>query len=468
MHCEINGETRLIITITQPTRQKPAVRSNKIFMNSNERREARYQRRKAEREKRKAEKAEIYGDYNKVFTFEHLYAAYKECCKGVGWKASTQRYKANALLNVVNTLDAVRSGKFKSKGFFEFDIFERGKPRHIKSVHISERVVQRCLCDYSLVPTFGDCFIYDNGACMKGRGIIFAEERLVKHLKKYWHKYGNKGYALMFDFSKYFDNIDHEKLKAIIDGSYGDKRLASFIKRLVDDFGGEKGLGLGSQISQVSALRFASRLDHYVKEVLRIKGYGRYMDDGYMLHPDKGYLQKCLADLKTICECLGIKPNEKKTQIVKLSRGIPFLKHRFILTETSKVVILPAKANIVRERRKLKKFKQWYDEGKMTMVAIEQSYQSWRSSIMPCSKKKRIYGRNRPKVQCNAKRTLKNMDRLYRKLFYSKKEDVMENAEPVITIENICQACEKGPCESPCDIWYDCLEGKQIKLEDLQ
>lgn len=438
-------------------------------MNSKERREGRYQRRKAKREQRKADIAQIYGDYNKVFTFEHLYAAYKDCCKGVGWKASTQRYKANALLNVVNTLDAVRNGKFKSKGFFEFDIFERGKPRHIKSVHISERVVQRCLCDYSLVPTFSDCFIYDNGACMEGRGITFAEERLVKHLKQHWRKYGNEGYALMFDFSKYFDNIDHEKLKAIIDGCYGDKRLAGFIKRLVDDFGGDKGLGLGSQISQVSALRFASRLDHYVKEVLRIKGYGRYMDDGYMLHPDKAYLQKCLADLRTICECLGIKPNEKKTQIVKLSRGIPFLKHRFILTETGKVVILPARQNIVRERRKLKKFKKRLDEGKMTMDAINQSYQSWRSSIVPCKKKKkRMRGKKpRQKIQCNAKRTLKSMDRLYRKLFYSKKEDSMENTEPIITVENICQACEKGPCEQPCGLWYDCLEGKVIKAEDL-
>ncbi len=39
--------------------------------------------------------------------------------------------------------------------------------------------------------------------------------------------------------------------------------------------------------------------------------------------------------------------------------------------------------------------------------------------------------------------------------------------EPVITIENICQACEKGPCEQPCELWYKCLEGTIIKPEDL-
>lgn len=417
-------------------------------MNSKERREARYQRRKAKREQNKDDLAQTCGDYDNVFTFDNLYDAYKECCKGVGWKASTQRYKANALLNVVNTLDAIQSGKYKSKGFFEFDITERGKLRHIKSVHISERVVQRCLCDYSLVPTFGNSFIYDNGACMQDKGITFAEARIVRHLKQYWRNYGNDGYALMFDFSKYFDNIDHERLKAIIDNSYKDCRLAAFIKRLVDEFGGDKGLGLGSQISQICALRFPSELDHYAKEVLRIKGYGRYMDDGYMFHPNKEYLQKCLINLKTICDCLGIKLNAKKTQISKISNGIPFLKRRFILAQTGKVVILPARKGIVKMRRKLKKFKQWHDEGRMPMADIEQSYQSWKSSIM----------------RCNAKNTLKSMDKLFNELFY--KEKGMEE-EPVITIENICQACEKGSCDVPCELWHQCLDGESVKPEDL-
>lgn len=34
-------------------------------------------------------------------------------------------------------------GTWKTKGFFAFDLMERGKLRHIRSVHIAERVVQR-------------------------------------------------------------------------------------------------------------------------------------------------------------------------------------------------------------------------------------------------------------------------------------------------------------------------------------
>lgn len=110
-------------------------------MNSKERHEARYQRRKEERLRRKRERNEQYGDFDKVFTFDNLYCAFKKCCRGVGWKASTQRYKANALQNINDTLRSLQNGTYKSRGFYEFDVVERGKPRHIKSVHISERVV---------------------------------------------------------------------------------------------------------------------------------------------------------------------------------------------------------------------------------------------------------------------------------------------------------------------------------------
>lgn len=379
-------------------------------MNSNERHELRYQRRKAKRDLKKQERAEKFGDYEKVFTFANLYKAYKACCRGVGWKASTQRYKANALINVVETLDLLLEGKFKTKGFYEFDIVERGKPRHIKSVHISERVVQRCLCDNSLVPTFSNSFIYDNGACMKGKGIDFAADRFSSHLRSYWRKYRtNEGYVLTFDFSKYFDNINHEKLKAIIARCYADERLRTLLCKLVDDFGGESGLGLGSQISQVSALMYPNVLDHFVKEVLRIKYYGRYMDDGYLVHRDKGYLKTCLTRIRELCDALEIKLNEKKTQIAKLSNGVTFLKRKFYLTDNGAVIRKPSRKGITKHRQKLKKFKRRLDEGKMSLEDIRTSHVSYKGHIK----------------HCNAYRTARSLDNRYYQLFIkgAKKEN---------------------------------------------
>lgn len=346
-------------------------------MNSNERHELRYQRRKKARLDKKRKFDEIYCDYNKVFTFDNLYYSYKQCCKGVGWKSSTHKYRTNALLNVNNIYKTLRDGTFKSKGFYEFNIIERGKLRHIRSVHISERIVQRCLCDFSLVPVLKRSFIYDNGACIKLRGIDFALNRMSRHLNKYYRHSGREGYALTFDFSKYFDNINHEVLLKILREKITDDRLYAIVKQLIDNFG-ECGLGLGSQISQSCALALPNKIDHYIKETLGIKYYCRYMDDGCLIHQSKEHLQYCLKKITEICDELGIKLNTKKTQIVKLSRGIKFLKTRFILTKNGKVIRKPYKKSITIMRRKLKKFKNMVSEGRMTLKDVATSWCSWR------------------------------------------------------------------------------------------
>ena len=197
-------------------------------MNSAERHEARYQRRRAARLEKRARNTKGLGDFESVFSFEHLYAAYRASVKGVGWKASTQRYKASALANIDKTHNALLNGTFKSKGFYEFDIIERGKPRHIRSVHISERVVQRCLCDYSLVPMLSRSFIYDNGASLQGKGYDFAVRRVTRFLTKHYRQHGREGYALVFDFSKYFDTAQHAPVFRAIEKSGIDDRLVAY------------------------------------------------------------------------------------------------------------------------------------------------------------------------------------------------------------------------------------------------
>ena len=105
-------------------------------MTSEERREVRYQRRKARRLAKRQERQRAFED---VFTFDNLYEAYRLCCRGVMWKASTQVYKANAMLNIHNTKKRLLSGKYKHRGFTVFHINERGKPRKIQASHISDR-----------------------------------------------------------------------------------------------------------------------------------------------------------------------------------------------------------------------------------------------------------------------------------------------------------------------------------------
>ena len=298
------------------------------------------------------------------------------------------------------------AGTYRSPGFFEFDLFERGKKRHIRSTVIGERVVQRTLCDHALIPALQRTFIYDNGATMKRKGYDFAIRRITEHMRQHYREHGNEGYILLFDFSKFFDNVSHELVKKDIRKNITDERIIAITEHLIDMFG-EKGMGLGSQISQVLALASGNKLDHYVKEVLRIKRYGRYMDDGYLIHHDKKYLQMCLVQIKRICDELGIVLNIKKTHIFKLSRGFSWLKARFFLTKSGKIVKKIYKRSITRQRRKMKKLKRKWKNGKIRLRWIFDSFRSWKGYALKFS----------------AWHTVQNMLKLYNILYLNTEEE---------------------------------------------
>lgn len=364
-------------------------------MTSEERRNGRYLRRQRSRNsKRKAM------NHDETFSYENLYAAYQKCRKGVGWKASVQKYVANAPLKIWDTYMKLQRSSFRSDGFCEFDIYERGKIRHIQSVNIEERVVQKCLCDHALVPALERTFVYDNGASMKNKGYTFAVKRLCTHLEKHYRKFGAEGYILLFDFSKFFDRVSHEVVNQIVMKEITDERIQKITSEFVDAFG-DVGLGLGSQISQVLALASANKLDHYIKEVLRIRGYGRSMDDGYLIHPSKTYLKHCLQEMKKVCEELGIVLNEKKTRIVELAHGFTFLKIRFFLLQSGKIVRKIYKRSVTKMRQKLKKFRKLLDEGRIDAEDVYMSWNSWKAYA----------------ESFDAYHTIQNMKRLYNDLF---------------------------------------------------
>lgn len=337
--------------------------------------------------------------YEKLTDLNVLYKAYQDCRKGVDWKSSTQLYGASVFQNINKLCYELENGTYKQKPFVEFDVCERGKTRHIHSLHISDRVLQKAICDNILTPTLRPYLIYDNGASVKGKGVDFTRKRLQCHLQKFYRKHGNKGYILLIDFSKFFDSIPHDKLLRMLESKIDDERVMQLLAQLIATFddGSGKSLGIGSQTSQSCGIYYPTPIDNYCKIVKGCKYYGRYMDDIYIIHEDKAYLKALLVDVRHIAGGLGLELNEHKTQIFRLDKGFTFLKVRYILTDTGRTVRKPCKANLTRERRKLKAFRA---KGMSKEQAAAQ-YQSWRGNI----------------AKLDSYKSLRNMDRLFYQLY---------------------------------------------------
>jgi hypothetical protein len=349
-----------------------------------ERRQGRYERRKAERKAKREIKIGCFDDFDLITDLDNLNLAYKQARKCVHWKESVQRYEMNRIANIIEARKKLIAGEDVQQGFIRFTLHERGKIREIRGIKIAERVIQKCLCDQVLVPILSRPLIHDNGASLKGKGVMFSIRRLTAHLTRYFRENGfsNEGYALLIDFKGFYDNIDHEILIAMLKDQIKDRRVMELTENFIRVFGDGKALGLGSQVSQISAIYYPNILDHYIKEKLRVQFYGRYMDDLYLIHRDKQFLEYCFAEIQKICETLKITVNQKKTQIVKLSHGLIFLKGKYTLLETGRVLRLPCRDSSIRMKRKLKKFKGLLDAGKMDFEDLRTAYQSWRGAFL--------------------------------------------------------------------------------------
>ncbi len=344
----------------------------------------------------------IKKNYDDLANANTLMKAAKDCMRGVTWKYSTQAYYLNRFERIRATQNRLKAMQRMSDGFVAFTLRERGKERLIQSIHINERVVQKAENNEILLPEIRPRLIYDNYASLENRGLTFALERVKAHLQQHYRKYGREGYVVVADLHGYFNNIQHKPVYEYYKRLFNyDPRITYLTMDFIDAFG-EKSLGLGSQVSQITAVAYPNKIDHFIKEQLKIKHYGRYMDDFYAICRTKEEAWHYLETVEKMYLELGIELNKRKTQIIPLRREFTFLKKHIGLTETGKVIIRPNRDSITTERRKLKKLSKKYNAGEITFFECQQAYVSWRGYI----------------EHFNSFRTLQNMDALFKELFH--------------------------------------------------
>ena len=273
-------------------------------------------------------------DFERVFSFEALYAAELACRRGVMWKNSVIMFDKDRVANVRKLYDDLMSGAYEKGRPTRFTISERGKLRRISAVAFRDRVVQRALCDGSLVPVVAGSLVYDNAASLKGKGTSFARRRFVERLRKARRKWGSPWVAVA-DFSDYFGSIDSRRVFEMLRERYlglastdaerdGAERILAVLELFICE---EEHLGLGNQTSQTAAIWYLNAIDHRAGAY---GYYGRYMDDAYCICGSRERAEEFLEMLSRESARLGLSLNMKKTRVVDPSHGeVPFLKRMY-------------------------------------------------------------------------------------------------------------------------------------------
>lgn len=366
-----------------------------------------------------------------VFDADAFIRATYRLDRSSGWKQSAQRYLLNRLTEISALQKAVQDGTYQPDKGGKFRIRENGRERIIHAMTPRDAVLQHALADEILIPALKRYLIYDNGASLKSKGISFTRRRFEEHLRWHYRRYGTDGYILLIDFRKYFDNIRHDTALRLAGEKIKDPMVMDILRRIFKEYEVDisytddkeiekkvfnsleyqrinkdlltgrrymrKSISIGSQISQIIGVFYPTLIDTYCKTMKGIHCYDAYMDDRIIIHPNKDFLRGLLKDIEQIASSLGIFINHHKTQIVKLSHGFTWLKTRYILTDTGKIIRKMPRDAIRREKRRIRKIYQLVEEGKLTERQAWEQYKSWRGD------KKRYH----------AHKTLRNMDKLF-------------------------------------------------------
>ncbi len=131
---------------------------------------------------------------------------------------------------------------------------------------------------------------------------------------------------------------------------------------------------LGNLTSQFFANIYLNELDYFVKHILRVKYYTRYVDDFVILHQSKEQLVHLREEInKFLIEKLRLELHQDKSKIIPLSRGVDFVGFR-----NFSYFKLLRKRNIRKMENKVKSF----PKREISYGSLIESFRGWQAYAM--------------------------------------------------------------------------------------
>jgi retron-type reverse transcriptase len=319
--------------------------------------------------------------WERIANFENLYQGYRAASRNKRFSDAALNYQKCLEENLINSLNQLLWKEWKPSSYHEFYVHDP-KKRLISAPPFKDRVVHHALIRV-IEPLFERKFISDSYACRKGKGTHAAKERAEAFAISAHKKWGEY-YVLKADIKSYFHSIDRHILMDIIRRTISDKNVLWLIERIVMVDGDRSGIPIGALTSQLFANVYMDSLDHYIKDTLGVKMYARYMDDFLVVHPDKEYLRKLLADIESfITDRLHLSLNPK-TSIFKSGEtschAIDFCGYRIWPGHTK-----PRKRTVKCARKRFKHLADLYGKGMIGLDRIRSSIMSFLGYMKHCN-----------------------------------------------------------------------------------
>lgn len=305
----------------------------------------------------------------------NLYRAYKVSVKTSKWKETTQKFMMNFLRYIFSIQEDLMNQTLQNGPTREFTLFERGRVRPITSIQIRDRIIRHVLCDEVLLPEVKKHIIYDNCASIKGRGISHQRDRFEVHLRKYYRLYGNEGWILFGDFSKFYDNIIHEIAKRELLKLFNDDEFIDWLLTQIFD-------GFKIDVSYMTDEEYArcmfdtfNKLEYRKIPESTLTGE-KWMEKSVNIGDQLSQVIGIYYPYR-IAEGYGIHINKKKTRIVKISSTYKFLQIKYSLTDSGKIIKRINSKRVTTMRRKLKKLAVKVKNEEISYENVENMFRGW-------------------------------------------------------------------------------------------
>ena len=253
--------------------------------------------------------------------------AWREFLPGKRGKRDVQEFQLRLMDNILSLRADILNGAYRHGGYHAFNISDP-KPRNIHKAIVRDRLLHHAIYRI-LYPFFERTFISDSFSCRDEKGNHAALNRFRSFSRIVSRNNTKTCWVLKCDIRKFFANIDHAVLLAILRSYIPDAETLSLLREVVGSFSSTApgmGLPLGNLTSQLFVNVYMNEFDQFMKHKLKAKHYIRYADDFVIFSSNREWLKIILPEMDAFLRNnLKLTMHPEKIFMKTAASGVDFL-----------------------------------------------------------------------------------------------------------------------------------------------